>query len=91
MVLLYAKIFCLVAYIILVNPRCARAARVTVLGLVCVCLSVCLLSHISLLERLFVLKILSCTQWAMEVQKICGVFFETTPFKSYGVKRKLKS
>ena len=24
-------------------------------------------------------------------QKICGVFFETTPFKSYGVKRKLKS
>ena len=24
-------------------------------------------------------------------QKICGVFFETAPFKSYGVKRKLKS
>ena len=24
-------------------------------------------------------------------QKICGVFFETAPFKSYGVKRKRKS
>ena len=24
-------------------------------------------------------------------KKICGVFFETAPFKSYGVKRKLKS
>ena len=24
-------------------------------------------------------------------QKICGVFFETAPFKSYGVKRKQKS
>ena len=24
-------------------------------------------------------------------QKICGVFFETAPFNSYGVKRKLKS
>ena len=24
-------------------------------------------------------------------QKICGFFFETAPFKSYGVKRKLKS
>ena len=24
-------------------------------------------------------------------QTICGVFFETAPFKSYGVKRKLKS
>ena len=43
------------------------------------------------LERLFVLKILSCTQRATEVKKICGVFFETAPFKSYGVKRKLKS
>ena len=57
---------------------------------VSVCLCVCLLSHISLLERLFVLKILSCTQRATEV-KICGVFFETAPFKSYGVKHKLKS
>ena len=25
------------------------------------------------------------------VENICGVFFETTPFKSYGVKRKRKS
>ena len=48
-------------------------------------LCVCLLSHISPLECLFILKILSCTQWATEVKKICGVFFETTPFKSYSL------
>ena len=39
---------------------------------------------------LFVLKMLSRTQRATEVT-ICGVFFETAPFKSYGVKRKRKS
>ena len=38
----------------LINPRRACAARVTVVGSVCVC--VCLLSHISPMERLFVLK-----------------------------------
>ena len=39
--------------------------------------SVCLLSHISPLERLFVLKILSHTQQAMEVKKFVG--FSLTP------------
>ena len=43
-----------------------------VVGSVCVCQ----LSHISPLERLFVLKILSHTQQATEV-KICRVFSET--------------
>ena len=33
---------------------------------------VCLLSHISLLEHLFVLKILSHTQWATEVKEFVG-------------------
>ena len=37
-----------------------------------VCLSVCPLSHISPLERLFALKILSCTQWATEIEKFVG-------------------
>ena len=40
--------------------------------LVCVCVGVCLLSHISPLERLFILKILSRTQRATEVKKIVG-------------------
>ena len=39
----------------------------------CVCVSVCLLSQISPLERLFVLKILSRTQRAAEVEKFVGI------------------
>ena len=47
--------------------------RVTVVGLsVCVCVCVFLLSHISPLERLFVLKLLSCTQRATKVKKYVG-------------------
>ena len=42
--------------------------RVSIVGSVCVCL----LSQISPLECLFILKILSCTQWATEVKKIVG-------------------
>ena len=51
----------------LINPRCAYAVRVTVL------LCVCLLSHISPTERLFVLKMLSCTQRATNVKKFVGI------------------
>ena len=54
-----------------INPRRACAARVTVVG--SVCLSVCLLSHISPTERLFVLKTLSCTQPATKVKKFVGI------------------
>ena len=35
----------------------------------CVCVSVCLLSHISPLEHLFVLKSMSRIQWATKVKK----------------------
>ena len=56
--------------IIIINPRRACAARVTVVGSVCVC--VCLLSHISPMERLFVLKTLSRTQRATKVKKFVG-------------------
>ena len=53
------------------NPRRACAARVTVVGSVCT-LCVCLLSHISPKERLFVLKTLSRTQRATKVKKFVG-------------------
>ena len=45
--------------------------RVTVLGSVCLC--VCLLSHISPMERLFILKTLSRTQRATKVKKFVGI------------------
>ena len=61
---------------VLVNPRRACAARVTVVGSVCVCL----LSQISLLEHLFVLKILSPTQQATEARKFVG--FSLKPLRS---------
>ena len=56
--------------IVIINPRRACAARVTVVGSVCVC--VCLLSHISPMERLFVLKTLSRTQRATKVKTFVG-------------------
>ena len=78
----YATCTCRYMYIVLrlthiVNPRRACAARFTT---VVVC--VCLLSHISPLERLFVLKILSRTQQATEVEK-CVDFSETAPLQRY--------
>ena len=66
--------------------------RVTV-----VVLSVCPLSHISPLECLFILKILSCIQRAMEVEIFVG--FSLKPLRcgdpaqyvmTYGMKWKLK-
>ena len=73
------------ARVTVVNPWRACAARVTVVG------CVCLLSHISPMERLFVLKTLSRTQRATKVKKICGDLPETTAFKSYAVKHERKS
>ena len=43
---------------------------------VCVCVSACLLSHISPTERLFVLKMLSRTQRATKVKKFVGIFLK---------------
>ena len=67
--LLIHRIFNLLVSV-LFNPRRACAARVTVVGSVCV--SVCPLSHISPMERLFVLKTLSRTQRATKVKKFVG-------------------
>ena len=58
--------------LLFINPRRACAARVTVVGSVCVCVCVCLLSHISPMERLFVLKTLSRTQRATKVKLFVG-------------------
>ena len=55
-------------YKMIVNPRRACAARVTV-----VVLCVCPLSQNSPLERLFVLKLLSRTQRATKVKKYVGI------------------
>ena len=64
------------------KPRCACAARVTVVGFVCVsvCVCVCLLSHISPLERLFVLN----HSTGNGGQKSCGVFSETASLRRSG-------
>ena len=64
------------AMVLVVNPRRACAARVTVVGL-CVRPSVRpsvrpLIGN-SLLERLLVLKTLSRTQWATKVKKFVGI------------------
>ena len=70
----------------LVNPRRACAARVTVLGRVCVCL--CVTSHFwSVCSTWKYCRVLS----GQRRSKSLWVFFETAPFKSYGVKRKRKS
>ena len=71
----------------IINPRRACAARVTVLGSVCV--SVCVSGHISPMERVFVLKTLLGTQRATKVKILVGICLnlpETTAFKSYAAK-----
>ena len=68
--------------------------RVTVVGSVClcVCVSVCLSVKSHLTSGASVRPENTVVYSAGNGgQKICGVFFETAPFKSYGVKRKLKS
>ena len=52
---------------------------------VCVCVSVCLLSHISPTERLFVLKTLSRTHWATKVKKFVGFSLKIPLLRSSGV------
>ena len=70
--------------------------RVTVVGSVCVCLCVCVSVCLSVKSHLtsgaFVRPENTVVYSAGNGnQNICGIFFETAPFKSYGVKRKLKS
>ena len=61
--------------------------RVTVVGSVCVCVCLSVKSHLTsgASENTVVYSA------GNGGKTICGVFFETAAFKSYGVKRKLKS
>ena len=64
-----------------INPRCACAARITVVGSVCPC--VCLLSHISPLE-LSVRPENAVTHSAgKQDENFCGVFSETAEIQHF--------
>ena len=71
-----------------INPRRACAAMITVLGCVRVCVgvSVCLSvkSHLTFVHPENTVAYLAGNGG----QNICGVFFETAPLKTYGVKCK---
>ena len=76
---------------LVVNPRRACAARVTVVVL-CVCLSVCLSVKSHLTYGASVRPENAVTYSAgNEGQKICGDLPETTSFKSYSAKHERKS
>ena len=68
----------------IVNPRRACAARVTVVGSVCVCVCVSVKSHLTPGASVHPENTVTYSA-GKEGQKICGVFSETAPFKSYGV------
>ena len=66
---------------VVVNPRRACAARVTVLGSLCVC--VCLSVTLNLTSRVLVRLTKDTTYLTgKEGQKICAVFSETAPLQS---------
>ena len=70
----------------IVNPRRACAARVTVVGFVCLCVCVSVKSHLT--HRASVCPENAVTYSAgNEGQKICGDFPEITAFKSYAAKQ----
>ena len=77
---------------LLVNPRRACAARVTVVVL-CVCVSVCRLSVKSHLTYEASVRPENAVTYSAgnEGQKICGDLPETTAFKSYSAKHERKS
>ena len=73
-----------------INPRSACAARVTVLGSVCLCVCVSVKSHLT--SRMSIRAINQHAYLvAYERQKICGDLPETTAFKRYAVKYERKA
>ena len=65
----------------IINPR--RACASVIVVVLSVCLSLCLLSHISPLERLFFLKNAVKYSVCNVGRNICGIFSETVSFRSY--------
>ena len=91
---------CAIALSLFLNPLRACAARVTVVGSVCVCMCVCVCVCLSVclsVKSNLTSGASFCPENTVTYsagnggQKICGVSFETAPFRSYGVKRKRKS
>ena len=80
---------------IIINPRRACAARVTVLGYVCVCVCVCVCVSVCLSHLTYGASVRPENAVAYsagnEGQKICGDLPETTAFKSYAAKHQRKS
>ena len=77
---------------LVINPRRACAARVTVVGSVCVCVCVCLSVKSHLTYGASVRPENAVTYSAgNEGQTICGDLPETTAFKSYAAKHERKS
>ena len=64
--------------------------RVTVVGSVCLCVCVSVKAHLTSEASVHPENTVMYSA-GNRGKKICEVFFETAPFKSYGVKRKLKS
>ena len=73
----FATVFPVLCPCAVINPRRACAARVTVVGSVCVC--VCLLLDISLLECLFVSQTMRRTQRAMKYERFSLTVAELQP------------
>ena len=72
-------------YMSVINPRRSCAARVTVVGSVCVCVCVCVCVSVTqhLTYRMFIRPTNDTTYLTgNKGQKICGVFFENAPLQS---------
>ena len=73
-----------------INPRRACAARVTVVGFVCVCVCLSVKSHLTYGASVRPENAVTYST-GNEGQKICGDLPETTAFKSYAAKHERKS
>ena len=77
-----------ISYHVVINPQCACAAKVTVIGTVCVCRSVCLSTKLHLTSGASVRPESNVSySTGNEGQNICGDFSETALLLSYTAAR----
>ena len=76
--------------VLFINPRRACAARVTVVGFVCVCVCLSVKSHLTYGASVRPENAVTYSA-GKEGKKICGDFPETTAFKSNAAKHERKS